>query len=138
MLLSLVPGGVAAAGVAAGGISMVMAPAPRDPGRVRRVCRLSDMDVGGQVTLADDNVLLLRDHNGLHAISLECTHLGCAVNRHQEGFQCHCHGSVFDEDGRPLVGPATRNLPWFAVTLHEGWVLVDLDRTVDTGTITAV
>ncbi len=116
---------------------MLLPPAPRDPSRMRRVCRLSDMDIGGQVTL-EDNVLVLRDHAGLHAISLVCTHLGCAVIRDQRGFVCHCHGSRFDELGHPLTGPATRDLPWYPVLIHEGLVLVDLDRTVAPGTVTPV
>jgi cytochrome b6-f complex iron-sulfur subunit len=116
---------------------MLSPPAPRLPGRVRRVCRVADMDVGGQVTL-DDNVLVIRDHAGLHAISLVCTHLGCAVTRHEQGFQCHCHGSIFDDDGRSLRGPALDPLPWYAVVVRDGWVLVDLDRPVETGTRTPV
>jgi len=115
---------------------MLLRPQPRDPGRTIRVCRLADMDVGGQVLLP--GVLVMRDHGGLYAISMRCTHLGCAVVRDQAGFACHCHGSIFDEVGVPLRGPATEPLPWYSVRQSEGWVLVDLDRLVDAGTKTAV
>jgi cytochrome b6-f complex iron-sulfur subunit len=135
LMLSLLPSGLAAAGLVAGTGALLLPPQPRLPGRIRRVCRLADMDVGGQVTLPD-NVLLVRDHSGLHAMSLVCTHLGCGVTRHQHGFQCHCHGSLFDEQGRPLNGPAVTPLPWYSVTLRDGWVMVDLDRVVELGTIT--
>lgn len=135
LMLSLLPGGLATAGILAGAGALITPPQPRLPGHVRRVCRLGDMDIGGQVTLPD-NVLLLRDHSGLHAMSLVCTHLGCGVTRHQHGFQCHCHGSVFDEQGRPLSGPALTPLPWYSVVIRDGWVMVDLDRRVELGTIT--
>lgn len=39
-----------------------------------------------------------------------CTHLGCVPTRKPEGWFCPCHGSVFDNSGRVLKGPAPRNL----------------------------
>lgn len=94
------------------------------------------MDVGGQVLLP--GVLVTRDQSGLYAMSMRCTHLGCGLVRDQAGFACHCHGSVFDEQGVPQRGPAVDPLPWFSVAEEAGWVLVDLDRTVDAGTKTSV
>jgi len=115
---------------------MLLRPAPRDPGQTLRVSRLADMDIGGQVVLP--GVLVMRDQAGLYAISTRCTHLGCGLVRHQAGFACNCHGSVFSETGEPLRGPATQPLPWYAVRVTEGWVLADLDRVVRPGTKTAV
>ena len=45
---------------------------------------------------------------GLHAGSLRCTHLGCLVrfNAAETSWDCPCHGSRFDVDGRVLEGPA--------------------------------
>ncbi len=45
---------------------------------------------------------------GLHAVSLRCTHLGCLVrfNAAETSWDCPCHGSRFDVDGRVLEGPA--------------------------------
>lgn len=136
--LALVPGGLAAVGLVGGAGALALPPPPRDPGRLRRVGLVAEMDVGAGQAIDDGRVLVVRSHAGVHAISLICTHLGCAVTHHQRGFECHCHGSTFDPEGRPLTGPADRPLPWLAVTLHEGWVLVDLDQEVDTGTVTAV
>ena len=47
-----------------------------------------------------------------HALDLRCTHLGCPLrfNRQHRDLRCPCHGSRFDLDGRPTVGPATRHL----------------------------
>lgn len=39
-----------------------------------------------------------------------CTHLGCIPNRKSDGWFCPCHGSVYDDSGRILQGPAPRNL----------------------------
>lgn len=43
-----------------------------------------------------------------------CTHLGCVPLGHEgafHGWQCPCHGSVFDTSGRVRQGPAPTNLP---------------------------
>lgn len=42
-----------------------------------------------------------------------CPHLGCALkyNRAEHSWDCACHGSRFDEDGRLLDNPATDNYP---------------------------
>ena len=39
-----------------------------------------------------------------------CTHLGCVPNRDKTGWACPSHGSVYDNSGRILHGPAPRNL----------------------------
>lgn len=39
-----------------------------------------------------------------------CTHLGCVPTRNEEGWLCPCHGSVYDNSGRILSGPAPTNL----------------------------
>lgn len=47
-------------------------------------------------------------------VSASCTHLGCVpkiVENAPEGWNCPCHGSVFDMTGRILRGPAATNLP---------------------------
>jgi len=136
VLLAAVPGGIAVAGIVGGAGAMLMRPAPRDPGRIMRVCALGDMDVGGQVVLPE--VLVVRDQSSVHAISMRCTHLGCGLVRHERGFECPCHGSLFDDVGRPLTGPAKKPLPWYRVQLDRGTVLVDLGTVVPRGTKTVV
>ena len=42
-----------------------------------------------------------------------CTHLGCVPLGHEgpyHGWQCPCHGSIFDTSGRIRQGPAPQNL----------------------------
>jgi ubiquinol-cytochrome c reductase iron-sulfur subunit len=39
-----------------------------------------------------------------------CTHMGCIPSRNGAGWLCPCHGSVYDNSGRILHGPAPKNL----------------------------
>lgn len=54
--------------------------------------------------------IVIHDDNGIRAISLTCSHLGCAVEERNFGFECPCHSSRYDLDGVVLKGPATKNL----------------------------
>jgi glycine/D-amino acid oxidase-like deaminating enzyme/nitrite reductase/ring-hydroxylating ferredoxin subunit len=58
-------------------------------------------------------VAAYRDHDGvLHERSATCTHQGCIVrfNAIETSWDCPCHGSRFDIDGRVLNGPAVADL----------------------------
>ena len=48
----------------------------------------------------------------VHAVSARCTHLGCLVawNTAEQSWDCPCHGSRFDIDGRVIQGPAVQPL----------------------------
>jgi glycine/D-amino acid oxidase-like deaminating enzyme/nitrite reductase/ring-hydroxylating ferredoxin subunit len=47
-----------------------------------------------------------------HAVSPNCTHMGCLVsfNGVEKAWECPCHGSRFGLDGAVLQGPATKPL----------------------------
>ncbi|MDQ3877796.1 MAG: FAD-dependent oxidoreductase [Actinomycetota bacterium] len=54
-----------------------------------------------------------RDGDGrLHTVSAVCPHLGCIVtwNGAEKSWDCPCHGSRFDYEGRLLHGPAVDDL----------------------------
>ena len=40
-----------------------------------------------------------------------CTHLGCALiyNKEEETFECPCHGSIYNKEGKVIIGPAIKN-----------------------------
>ncbi len=82
----------------------------------------------GITFLKDEQVFVLHAEDGsFRAISAVCTHLGCTVDREDEGFHCPCHGSRFDADGKNVAGPAPRPLPWRRLTLAtDGALVVDL------------
>lgn len=68
---------------------------------------------GAVVRAGHDRVAVYRDDDGsLHAVSPRCTHLGCLVsfNSAERAWECPCHGSRFDKDGKVIQGPATRPL----------------------------
>jgi len=80
------------------------------------------------------SVALFRDREGVYAISMVCTHLGCIVKPSATGFDCPCHGSRFAADGTVLRGPAPKALPWLGVAVAANGVTVDEDKTVPAGT----
>ena len=86
----------------------------------------------GSVTFLEDRRLFLfNGPDGFFTVSSVCTHLGCNVKRAAAGFECPCHGSRFDENGRVVRGPAPAPLAWYALSLSpRGELVVDLERTV--------
>jgi len=79
-------------------------------------------------------VALYRDGEGVYAVSLICTHLGCIVKAVPDGFECPCHGSRFTADGAVTKGPAPKERPWFQGTASGGKYVVDEEVTVSPGT----
>jgi len=68
------------------------------------------LPVNKGVTFKDD-VIISRTDNGINFFSSRCTHLGCKLNKIENGkIVCPCHGSKFSLDGKVLSGPANNNL----------------------------
>lgn len=68
---------------------------------------------GAVITKASGYVGVYRDDQGsLHAVSATCTHMGCTLrwNTAERSWDCPCHGSRFDADGKVLHGPAVVDL----------------------------
>ncbi len=68
---------------------------------------------GAVVEVDGRKVGVFRDEKGVvHAVSTRCTHMGCTVdwNDADRTWDCPCHGSRFDVDGRVVRGPAARPL----------------------------
>ena len=76
-------------------------------------------------------VWVVRDEEGIYALSTICTHLGCTPNwlEAESKFKCPCHGSGFYASGINFEGPAPRPLERVGVSLAEdGQVLIDKSR----------
>jgi glycine/D-amino acid oxidase-like deaminating enzyme/nitrite reductase/ring-hydroxylating ferredoxin subunit len=76
---------------------------------------ISELACGeGCIFKADGRKLAVyRDSDGaVHAVSAICTHQGCEVafNPIEHSWDCPCHGSRFDINGRVLDGPAKKPL----------------------------
>lgn len=81
--------------------------------------------------LEEHKLFVYRDHEGIKAVSAVCTHLGCILEKSSDGFECPCHGSCYNNDGRVLSGPAPRDLSWYRVLrAADGKIVVDPGSTV--------
>lgn len=68
---------------------------------------------GAIVKMDGKKTAAYRHHDGaLSKVSATCTHLGCIVsfNAAERTWDCPCHGSRFDLDGKVITGPAVRDL----------------------------
>lgn len=105
-----------------------------EPNLRYRAAKPTDYLDGTDTFLDEIRVFVQRKGNGYRAMSAVCTHLGCTVNPDEKtgsGFRCPCHGSLFDEDGRVLEGPAPAPLPCYAVAqARDGRLVIDRDRPV--------
>ena len=85
----------------------------------------------GPTFLPNLRVFLFREGNTFRAVSAVCTHLGCTVNLAGAGFHCPCHGSVFNQNGAVVSGPAPSPLAWFQLTLSpDGHLIIDTSQQV--------
>jgi menaquinol-cytochrome c reductase iron-sulfur subunit len=66
----------------------------------------------------------------IRAFSTVCPHLGCGIdfNEKTSKFDCPCHQSSFDLDGRCLSGPSPRGLDELEVSADNHEVLVRYQR----------
>lgn len=60
--------------------------------------------------------------NQVKVFSPICPHLGCGFrwNRQDGQFHCPCHGSVFDQNGTVVAGPAPRPLDELPLKIEDG------------------
>lgn len=72
-----------------------------------------DLGHGGIVTIDGIRYACYRDEDGiLHKISARCPHMGCELtwNPDEHSWDCPCHGSRFDVDGKLLDNPAKHGI----------------------------
>ena len=78
------------------------------------------------------NVWIVRNDEGIYALSTVCTHLGCTPNwlGTEKKFKCPCHGSGFRISGKNFEGPAPRPLERYKIYLAgDGQVIVDKTKS---------
>jgi Rieske Fe-S protein len=74
-----------------------------------------------------------RDSNGLFAVNIRCTHLGCTPDWKPDAqtWVCACHGSTFGIDGTLIKGPAATPLPRYYVCKGaDGRLYIDMSRRI--------
>ena len=121
--------------VIAGIFRMTKADVHYEESRKFKIGKPEEFPVGTIKKLDDKKVFIFAGKDGLYAISSVCTHLGCIVHAAEGAFQCPCHGSKFDKNGKVTAGPAPRNLPWFEISRHmDGNLIVDTAMEIQAGT----
>jgi nitrite reductase/ring-hydroxylating ferredoxin subunit len=97
----------------------------------KRVARLADLATGQRlaVWISGVKVLLLSIGGTIYAVDEQCTHMKCSLlTGPVRGtiVACPCHQAEFDlRNGRVLKGPATVDLPTYAVKVEGDEVLVE-------------
>ncbi len=73
------------------------------------------------VNNVDGQFWVSNDADGVRALYRVCTHLGCIYEWKDQTFrfECPCHGSKFQKDGKFIEGPAPRSLDQFVVILES-------------------
>jgi menaquinol-cytochrome c reductase iron-sulfur subunit len=119
-----------------------------EPPRVFKIGK-PDQFPEGVTFLESQRVFVFRDQKQFHAISAECTHLGCTVKMVQlaqpktvqiggravqemQEFDCPCHGSKYYGDGTNYAGPAPSPLAWYRMEIaaDDGQLVVNLTDPV--------
>lgn len=74
---------------------------------------------GGYVYANNSEIIIARDNTGkLVALYDICTHAGCTIGFNGTNqFPCPCHGSIFDENGNVVQGPASTGVKKYTCTL---------------------
>jgi cytochrome b6-f complex iron-sulfur subunit len=97
-----------------------------------KIGRKNNFPVNTFTYLSDHQLFVYRDHQGVRVVSAVCTHLGCIIEKSDDGFQCPCHGSCYNERGEVISGAATKDLPWYELQKDvDGQIVVDQGRLVD-------
>ena len=76
-----------------------------------------------------DMVIVSKTDNKIEVFSSRCTHLGCKINKVENGdMVCPCHGSEFSKNGNVVRGPASKPLKKLPFTINSktGELTVDV------------
>ncbi len=76
-----------------------------------------------------DSVIVSKNNNLIEIFSAKCTHLGCQINKTENGILfCPCHGSEFSSTGNVVKGPADKHLKklHFKINSKTGEITVEV------------
>jgi cytochrome b6-f complex iron-sulfur subunit len=133
-LAALWTAGIALVSATVGMLRLPKAAVVASPSKKFKVTLPETLAAGQALVPPGRSVAVFRDEQGVYAISLICTHLGCIVRKSAGGFECPCHGSLFADDGTVTKGPAPQALAWRKVTGSGSTWVIDEDSTVPRGT----
>jgi Rieske Fe-S protein len=113
------------ADVAPGPVDTGAAPAGSGPLDLGPEAELGDGQ-GKSAEVAGKPVVVINAGGELKAFSAVCTHKACTViwNADSKAFECPCHKSAFDVDGKPTGGPAKEPLSAVPVKVEGGQIMV--------------
>jgi len=87
--------------------------------------------VGWEEQKVEHDIWVVKEPDGtIKAFSPRCPHLGCGYrwNEEKKEFQCPCHGSTFDIEGKVLGGPAPRSLDTLPMKVEDGKLYVIYEK----------
>lgn len=91
-------------------------------GTVEKIINLSDYPAlskaGGYEMITDTVIVIRKSASKFIAINITCTHKKCDVDYNGSSFECLCHGSTFDGNGKVTQGPATKNLKTYKTAFN--------------------
>ena len=63
-------------------------------------------------TLNNKEIAIYKDNLGNHQVYTKCPHQGCKLlfNEIEKTWDCPCHASRFDIDGKCISGPANKDI----------------------------
>jgi len=92
-----------------------------EPSEISKVINLSEYpelgNVGGYAIIGKA-VVIRKSNTKFLALSLKCTHKKCDVEYDGGSFECPCHGSTYDGNGKVTNGPAKKNLTSYKTTYN--------------------
>jgi cytochrome b6-f complex iron-sulfur subunit len=113
--------------------------------------RFREGEFGGKFPLGEASVLpaigtppepnatgkfwLVQTDEGVKALYMVCTHLGCLYKWEASNnrFECPCHGSKFTAEGDYIEGPAPRSLDQFVVEVVQNGEVVGITSDTPDG-----
>lgn len=70
------------------------------------------------------------NEDSYQALLMLCTHKDCDIKPTGSYLTCPCHGSQFDNKGKVLNGPATKNLTGFKTLTDETTITIDIKQQI--------